>query len=125
MSDLRREVRVWSWSRSPGDAVTGRQFPKRGTQLEILIRTDVMRRRFESRVNPELLHDALDVGIDDLPGESELGCDRAAVHPCFDTRSAAPRFNKQPTPDSPRRGFGRTRHPARMARRRETRHERR
>jgi len=62
-------------------AVAGRQFPKRGTQPEIFIGTDVMRRRFESRVNPELLHDALDVGTDDLPGESELGCDRVAVRP--------------------------------------------
>ena len=40
-----------------------------------------MLRRFESRVNPELLHDALDLGIDDLPGESDMGCDRAAVQP--------------------------------------------
>jgi hypothetical protein len=62
-------------------AVSGRQLSKRGTQPEILIRTEMMRRRFESRGNSELLHDALNVGMDDLPGESELGCDRAAVHP--------------------------------------------
>jgi len=38
-----------------------------------------MCRRFDSRVNLELLHDALDVGTDHLPAESETRCDRATV----------------------------------------------
>ena len=62
-------------------AVSRGELAKIGTEPGVLVRAKMACRRFESRVNSELLHDALDVGLDDLPGESELGCDRAAVSP--------------------------------------------
>jgi hypothetical protein len=68
-------------------AVTGRQFPKRGAEPEILIRTNMMRRRFDSRVNSELLLDALDVGMNGLPGESDLAAILPAPPPCAKTSS--------------------------------------
>jgi hypothetical protein len=60
-------------------AVPRREPAKLDTEKAILIRSDLKSRRFESRMNLELLLDALDVGLDQRPAESELRCDRAVV----------------------------------------------